>query len=355
MHLPTQTELDALRLEGDTVADQTIASIWQTASPAQLLKQIWAIQTNDELATATDLPAFVQAYFQAVIQPILPTQIAQINHAQHFFEQNAQPYLGMLGLLSLPYCYAGEYGAQVLFLSARIQDKTEKRLLETTKFVLDVLTADSFLPAGKAWVSIAQVRLIHALVRQKVRTLPTWDMTWGLPINQEDMLGTNFAFSWIVLRGMQKIGYSVTAQDREALLALWRVVGKGLGLLEHTMPQTAKEAFWLDKTIADRHFRASEVGKALTATLVKYLNERFPYQLAPTYMRHLLGDTIADYLGLPPTDWKKGLVQLQVLQTSLQDYLPFALPTDILGGDSKTFIARIREVMEKENVGFAGA
>lgn len=352
MKIPSQSELDALRLQGDPLADDTIARIWQESSPSQVLRQIWAIQNNQELTTHT-LPAYIEAFFQSVVQPILPTEKTQIAHAQHFFTQNAQPYLGMLGLLSLPYCYAGEYGAQVLHLSERIQAKTEKRLLETTKFVLDVLSPDAFEEAGKAWVSIGQVRLLHALIRQKVRNLPTWDMRWGLPINQEDMLGTNFAFSWIVLRGMEKIGYSITAKDRQALIDTWRVVGKGLGIYPDIMPENPKEAFWLDETIAKRHFRASTVGKELTQSLVNYLNPKFPYQLTTVYMRYLLGDTIADYLGLPPTDWKLNLLRLQVLQTALRDYLPFGLPTDMLGGDSVSFLARLQEVMKQEKVGFA--
>jgi hypothetical protein len=355
MRLPTSIELDTLRLTGDALADEVALQMMQDSQRSELFRKVWAIPHNEAIEQIEGLPAFLKTYLQSIPQTISPTDMAQIQYAQAFFADHAQVYLGMLGLLSLPYCYAGEYGAQVLYLSARMQDNTEKRLLETTKFVLDVLSPDSFLPAGKAWVSIAQVRLLHAIIRLRVQNLPTWDMKWGLPINQEDMLGTNFAFSWIVLRGMEKIGYLVTAQDRQALLDTWRIIGVGLGIVPEVMPQTPKEAFWLDKTIVNRHFRASEVGKNLTQSLVSYLNQRFSQGLAETYMRYLLTDKIADYLGLAPADWRKNMVRLQTFYTSLSHYLPYlpALPTDMLLGDNTTFLARLREHMEKEQVSFA--
>jgi len=354
MTIPSSEQLDAMRLQGDTLADETVAQIFAQDNPHSLLKQLWTITDNQSLAE-NDFHPLLKTYFKQVIQPINANTEAQIKHTAAFFERNAQPYLGMLGLLSLPYCYAGEYGAQVLYLSERIQSQTERRLLETSKFVLDVMSPDAFLPAGKGWVSIAQVRLLHALVRKRTRTLPTWDMRWGLPINQEDMLGTNFAFGWIVLRGIEKIGYTITAQDRQALLDTWSLIGKGLGVLPEIMPKNSKEAYWLDKTIAKRHFRASAVGKALTKSLVEYLNPKFPYGLTETYMRYLLGDTIADYIGILPADWKKYLLQVQVLQTNLQNYLPFSLPNNFLPTDSSSFLQTVRAIIDKESIAFAHA
>ncbi len=345
MNIPTKLALDVLRLQGDAPADEAVARMFEEESPRVVLQQVWALQNNQNLQE-NSLPTYIKNYLAQVVQPITATTYAYINHNANFFQQNAQPYLGMLGLLSLPYCYAGEYGAQVLYLSDRIQNQIEKRLLETSKFLLDVLSVDAFLPTGKGWVSIAQVRLLHAIIRKRIQALPEWNMQWGVPINQEDMLGTNFAFGWIVARGMEKIGYQVTAYDREALLESWRVIGCGLGVLPTIMPQNAKEAYILDKRIAERHFRASVVGKLLTKALVEYLQPKFPLGLTETYMRFLLGDTIADYIGIAPTDWKRYLLRVQILQTRLQEYLPFSLLPE------GNFLDNVRELIQKEGTAF---
>ncbi|NJO02593.1 MAG: DUF2236 domain-containing protein [Bacteroidia bacterium] len=121
----------------------------------------------------------------------------------HFFQKYAPHLLAMLGYLSLPYCYAAANGAQVLQLSQRIRQDTKKRLLETSQFVLDVMEPGAFGPEGLGLVSALKVRLIHAAIRFHVLRSPKWDMAWGLPVNQEDMGGTNGAFSWISVRPAQ--------------------------------------------------------------------------------------------------------------------------------------------------------
>ncbi|NJO02592.1 MAG: DUF2236 domain-containing protein [Bacteroidia bacterium] len=58
-----------------------------------------------------------------------------------------------------------------------------------------------------------------------------------------------------------------------AFLHLWNVIGYLLGVREELLPDTAKEAYWLDKKIAQRHFRKSEAGVELTASLLRFFRE----------------------------------------------------------------------------------
>ncbi|SDL74369.1 hypothetical protein SAMN05421823_1084 [Catalinimonas alkaloidigena] len=206
----------------------------------------------------------------------------------------------MLGLLSLPYCYAAADGAQVLRLSERLTNDATKRLQETAQFVWQVLQPHSFESDGPGWSSVRQVRLVHALVRHHAAKHPHWNHAWGLPVNQEDQAGTNLAFSLVVLRGLRRMHLLISPEEAEAFLHRWRVIGFLLGIDPLVLPATLQEAYYLDRAIVRRHFRESDAGKALTKALLHSLHEQAPaFRLAPYYMRFLLGDDVADLLELP--------------------------------------------------------
>merc|ERR1712146_294518 len=62
-----------------------------------------------------------------------------------------------------------------------------------------------------------------------------WDSEfYGLPINQEDMLATLMAFSINVLDSIEKIEgpFSLSVQDKENYLHLWRTIGYYIGVKE---------------------------------------------------------------------------------------------------------------------------
>ena len=100
----------------------------------------------------------------------------------------------MLACLALPYCYAGADGAKVLAKSQRIQNDTLKRLEETGEFIFTVMQEKNW-HNGKAFRKILKVRLMHAAIRFFSEFHGTWNTAWGKPVNQEDMAGTNGAFS----------------------------------------------------------------------------------------------------------------------------------------------------------------
>ena len=96
------------------------------------------------------------------------------------------------GLLCV--CYLGADGARVLSFSARLNKDAFKRLVETGNFLKAVLNHDNW-SEGKIFAICIKVRLLHASIRYFILKSDRWDMKWGYPINQEDLVGTNLAFS----------------------------------------------------------------------------------------------------------------------------------------------------------------
>ncbi len=306
-----QTFLDNMRQTTDPTADEVIQSIFETGQ-ARAVGRLMADLNRNLQEIPAHLPQIVKDYF--VSQAKLPdwADQKQMQTGAAFFQKHQEEILSMLGFLSLPYCYAAADGARVLHLSERIREQTQRRLLETGQFVLDVMHPDAFQPQGAGYSSILKVRLMHAAVRFHILQSGKWEPAWGLPINQEDMGGTNGAFSWLVVRGLRKIGHFPSQKETEAYFHLWNVIGHLLGVRQELLPRTGKEAYWLDKRISERHFRKSEAGVALTRALMQLFREneqiRLPEGFTESYMRFLLGDKVADILEIPPANWTQSFI-----------------------------------------------
>jgi hypothetical protein len=287
--------LQRMRLVADPVADETVQALL-TTSQRDALHHWWQSVSRNNSPVPEHLPDEIKYYLSKTENLPVWADRKRIQRGQRFFARHARAILSVLGCLSLPYCYAAADGAQVLWLSQRIRQDTRQRLSETAQFLLDVLSPEAFKPHGKGIRSIQQVRLIHATARYYSLRSPSWQENWGMPVNQEDMVGTNLAFSFIVLQGLQKLGFQWNKNEAEDFLYTWNVIGAMLGIAED---------YWLDKKIAGRHFRASEAGTGLTHALIKCLNEiNEENGISPTftyaYMRYLLGDAVADLLEIPP-------------------------------------------------------
>ncbi len=209
----------------------------------------------------------------------------------------------MLGFLSLPYCYAAAKGAEVLARSKRIMAEPGKRLLETAEFVFDVSQPGAFEEQGKGFVSILKVRLMHAAARWYVQQATDWDADYfGIPVNQEDMAGTNLSFSLITVRGLRKLGIVVLPNQSHDYIQFWNLIGARLGLKSELLPETNKEAYLLEKWIKNRHFEASDAGEKLTKSLLAYFAEATkdsPIEgRSQAFIQYLLGDQISEILGL---------------------------------------------------------
>ncbi len=307
--------LASYRFQTDMLADTLITVIHEQAGMTGLRNLFtWLGKNEDFSSIKTEVwSKEVVIFFEENNQ--LPTfaNPTLIQAGCQFFERNKQAIGLLLGCLSLPYCYAAADGAMVLYLSQRIQQDTRKRLEETGEFIFGVMDEKAWLDE-MAINKILKIRLMHAAIRFFTVHSKQWDEAWGEPINQEDMAGTNLAFSYIVIKGLRKTGKSPKEQEAEAFLHLWSVIGYLMGVKEELLPQNLREAFHLDKNIAKRNFKPSEAGRVLTKSLIKTLESFVPNALFKTIptanMRFLLGDELADMLGIPALEIQKRLVKV---------------------------------------------
>jgi ER-bound oxygenase mpaB/B'/Rubber oxygenase, catalytic domain len=266
------------------------------------MKWLSQLHTNEDISLGSP---FIDSKDQEVILAHIqmPEWAAEssLTIARNFFTRNSPWILNLLGLLSLPYCYAASDGARVLCFTERLTKEPEIRLRETAEFVWDIMNPLAFLPENKGLVSILKVRLIHSSIRYYIRNDPNWEAAWGLPINQEDMAGTNLSFSLLILRGLRKMGIESSLQEKEAYLHLWNVVGFLLGLDESLLANNLPDTIHLEKMIRERQFKASLHGKNLTKKLLDYLtaipkDPSKPKIYIQNWMVDLIGEPVAEIL-----------------------------------------------------------
>jgi len=301
----TNDLLQRYRQQGDAPADAVITAVAEEGGREGLSALMRWLGDTKNLNSA-DQPPVVQQFltqFSSLPDWANPRLMDQ---GMQYCADHAGAVSLLLGLYSLPYCYAGADGARVLWLSQRIHQNTQKRLEETGEWVAVVLQKANWAN-GKAVTYSLKIRLLHAAIRWFTLHGGQWDMTWGYPVNQEDMAATNMAFSYIVIRGLRKTGVTAPA-DEEAYLHHFNVVGYLLGVAPELLPLNLREAYHLDRLIAQRQFRPSEQGRGLTKSLLTAIETFLPAtlrNLPAAQMRFFLGDSLADLLGLPAVPLEK--------------------------------------------------
>jgi ER-bound oxygenase mpaB/B'/Rubber oxygenase, catalytic domain len=299
--------MDKFRQMGDPDADKVIDNLFLSDGITGVREMFKWLNTSESTSSFGIINDFIES--NKSLPNFADNKLMQ--QGMKFFAKNQTAIGIMLACYSLPYCYAGADGAKVLAMSQRIQTDTLKRLQETGEF-LEIVTKEENWKNGEAVRKILKVRLMHAAIRFFTEHHGTWNLAWGKPVNQEDMAGTNGAFSYIVIRGMRKAGNAPNEADAEAYLHLWNVVSVIMGVDKALIPNNLREAFTMDKAIAKRQFRPSEEGKALTKALLNTIESFIENPLLKPFpaaqMRYLMGDSVADILGIPQVTFEKKLM-----------------------------------------------
>jgi ER-bound oxygenase mpaB/B'/Rubber oxygenase, catalytic domain len=312
--------LNSQRLVGDVEADTLIQSTFAANQQGVLYGLFKLEETEIEYQPDSELKKFL------ITQKQKPAWFNQkrLQNGQKLFKQYALEVMALLGAMSLPYCYAASPGNKALYLSDKMRNSPGKRLMDTASFVISVLTPGKLEDGETGHIHINKVRLIHALSRYYLKKLPSWNMEWGVPINQEDMAGTNMAFSYVILLGMQQSGFILSQKEKEDFLFAWRYIGYQMNIDEALLPSTFLEARQLATTIKIRNFKKTEEGIVLTKELLSYYKVSVPpdqADLVPSQIRFYLGNEVAEYIGIASDPIKDKLAATVSNLKSLQSLL----------------------------------
>ena len=303
--------LDLMRQSTDPVADNAVEKLFDSGEVGAVDALMNHLIQNDQLIT-DQLPKSIQDYLKdttALPDWADPTRIAI---AESFFGRCGPSICVSLMCASLPSAYAAAKGVQVLQLTARLKTDPTRRIGETAQMIIDVLEPGGLGPNGFGIRAAQKVRLMHAAVRNLISRSGRWNPEWGQPINQEDLAGTLMTFSWIVLESLRKLKIGFESREAEAYVHTWNVVGHLMGIRQDLLPDDVAQAGELTQIIAGRQQHSSEAGEEMTRALVDMLEHQIPGTvfkgMPDTMIRHLVGDDVANMIGVKQEDWTNLLV-----------------------------------------------
>ncbi|MFZ5527186.1 MAG: oxygenase MpaB family protein [Pseudomonadota bacterium] len=225
---------------GDPPADRL--ATWMRTHGLSTTQPLFEQALNLGIGDVPDAPAELREFFQAVEATpdwLQPKRLVAGAKACHLS--------GLTGLQVLrDAALMGGYQAsainRTLVLTGALAKGAQRRVAETTKWWIDCTTCGGLSRFAPGFKSTVRVRLMHALVRQRVRALPEWDEAYfGMPVNQGDMQATYLGFSVIFLFGQRAMGVPLSRCEAESVMHLWRYIGWLMGVEDDLLFETEME------------------------------------------------------------------------------------------------------------------
>lgn len=258
-------QLDTLRTQGDPAADACAAALAEAGVTARQLRPLFGRLRAEGAEVPDSAPPELREFLRHIRTDTrrddglpLPTWADReaILRGQLAFRERTLPCVLVMLCKSLVEGYAAPSMARILNLSGELRARPFHRLMGTLQLLQDVGSPGSFEPGRVGPVVAKEMRLLHAGVRANVARdamgLDAHDAfvdTYGVPINQEDMLGTILGFSLLVVDGLKVLGVPFSPQEAEDYYHVWRVYGHLAGIQRDgldddadAMPPTLDEA-----------------------------------------------------------------------------------------------------------------
>ncbi|MBK0374600.1 DUF2236 domain-containing protein [Streptomyces sp. RB110-1] len=334
----TDASMNVLREHGDELADTTVAALFERGEVGKFNTLMRYVSTAG--APLPDgLPEVAREYLRATSAPPDWVDWEVMEKARLFFIDNNVHISTALSFASMPACYVVPHVAKLLSATHGLEYPS-KRMAETGQFTVYLMRPDAFEAGGRFIPAAQKVRLLHASIRHHLRRENRWDTgALGTPICQEDMIGGQMFFSLLVLDSLHRLGIHMSEEGAEAYYYAWRVVGAMLGVSQDAAPRTLEEARAFLDLYMIRHMGPSEEGTSLTRQLIDLYEEVVPGTffdpIVSALIRHLTGDTCADWLRVPRTSWDtvvKAVPHLLGVLEAIEDRSPLgARALDRLG------------------------
>ncbi|MEQ9362645.1 MAG: oxygenase MpaB family protein [Leptospirales bacterium] len=309
--------------KGDPLADAVVDTF--AAMPpgkgSKLLNRALAEGVND----IPNLPESLRALMQQVTHKPLWVDLDKVNLGGATYMRAG--FLGSLALLcySLPYGYLSPAANKPLVFSGRLVQRAYRRLMETSRFVLEVCKPGGLEVGAPGFMISVRVRLMHAQVRRLLLKSGRWETrAWGVPINQSDLLGTNTLFSIIVLQALRKCGLTFSEEESEAVMHFWKYNGYLSGIEPEILASTESEGWRILNLIMDSREAADDDSRTLARSLMDAGGEaahsvmgfeetRWVSRALYGFSQAFIGAENARELNYPKTIWSRLLPFLKIL------------------------------------------
>ncbi len=358
----TAAELDELNACGDAELDPLVTAMADHLGGVNaaarlfkhaLLEERLSVEMLDVLLRENLITQPIVDFFRA--RQTLPA-LAWLNREQihaggEFFRRRGLVTFIGLAFASLPACYCWNIEAMVLDTTGRLAQRHNipRRIPETAQFVLDIGTAEAFIPGGIGIQAAHKIRLLHALIRYLLLgdpnaaaskdsnthsgPIPRWQpQKVGAPISQEFLAATLLTFHYVVLHSMERLCMKLSEAEKRDYLQRWNVAGWLLGIEPRTLEklQSMDEAVQLYQLVMTRRRATTANGRALSATLLRYMRDNLIEQVLGGILNPLtlVPRVLTRYLSGKETS---AALELRLTLLDRLFYIPIVLGTRFIG------------------------
>ncbi|HEX4457218.1 MAG TPA: oxygenase MpaB family protein [Polyangia bacterium] len=314
----------------DPLADDAVAALADHPQRAALIDRVLRASPGDTSALA-DAPPALRALMTAAWRVPFWVDWPAVDRGGRVLVRAGIIGGLVLGAKALIYGYASPGGNKPLMFSGQLKASAPRRLNETSRFVRAVTQAGGMRAGADGFVITLKVRLMHAQVRRMILSSGRWQAErWGAPINQHDMAATTLLFSSVTMEGLRQFGLSISAQESTDYMHLWRYVGHLMGVTEELLPTSEADGVAFTKLIESTHAQPDDDSRALVRALLESgehdrsatdeerATARKTRPLVYGICRGLLGDKLADALGVPATRMRHVVPAVRAMYGALE-------------------------------------
>lgn len=207
--------------------------------------------------------------------------------------------------------FAAADPARILGRTGRFDRSIPRRIAESETLFFRVVETEELRPGGEVWEIALRVRLMHAVVRQKLIRSGEWNLSESVPINALHTSAGPLLFGTFVLEGLRALGARPTAVEAEAYRLIWRYVTWVLGVPEALLGGTDAEQRALDDAIATTSFDPDDESRRLARACLQGFRLISPLKILPESLHaaltaRLLGSERAARMGIVARPWARG-------------------------------------------------
>ncbi|MDE0144818.1 MAG: oxygenase MpaB family protein [Nitrospira sp.] len=187
-----------------------------------------------------------------------------------------------------------------------------RRIRQNLRYLVEMLMFPNALERpGESWKFSLRIRLLHAEIRQRLRTSGQWDEAiYGAPVSAANMALASANFSASSIQDVDRLGANLNADARASIMQIWRyaswLIGTPEALLfdgdEAETTEFVRIAHLCEPPPNEEWVKTSNAVIYLlpeVARLTDRSAKRSMVQHAYRVSRALIGDKVADQLRFP--------------------------------------------------------
>lgn len=292
---------------GDPLADALVATAARY-EPAQAEAWIWQ-GVEEGPAALRDAPDSVRAFFEEAERVPSWFDPALTRPGCRAFHRNSEMFIGAFVAAVLIEGFSTLI-SQSFSITGRIVDQGVRRLKQNNRQLVEIFLPGGLDRHGEGWKLSVRIRLIHARIRWLLARADDWDeAAWGVPISTAHMAYATAVFSALLLKRAGMLGVTLSAEERESFMLVWRYAGHLMGVPENLLFTSEDEALHLHAVggmceppatlesilLANGLINSAPVVAGITEASARRRLSRKIYRIS----RAMIGDTLADDLKYP--------------------------------------------------------